>query len=170
MVHPKTSSCHLWPIYSCTSKSSDDSEPFESYLAVLSMNLAFAISLFGKEIWVTLVILSFCNGLVYCYECTGIAINFPNSSQGVIFALVELTGSLFNFVQIPITEQVKGTWIYNSRSVSKLNLDYASVLYPDQRFQELCPIRIFRTWNITRDVDYGAIHFVDCIWQITDIC
>ena len=73
------------------------------------MNLAFAISLFGKEIWATLVILTFCNGLVYCYECTGIAINFPNSSQGVIFALVELTGSLFNFVQIPITEQVKGT-------------------------------------------------------------
>ena len=84
--------------------------PSESYLSVLTMNLAFAISLFGNEIWATLVILTFCNGLVYCYECTGIAINFANSSQGVIFALVELTGSLFNFVQIPITEQVKGTW------------------------------------------------------------
>merc|ERR1712113_453316 len=43
--------------------------------------------------------------------------NFPVNSQGVIFALVELSGSLFSFVQFPITEAVKGnkdieTYIY----------------------------------------------------------
>ena len=48
------------------------------------------------------------NGRVYNYECTGITINFPNSSHGIIFALSELVGSLFAFIQIPIIEQVKG--------------------------------------------------------------
>ena len=71
-------------------------------------NLAFALSLFGNQLWVTLVFIAVVNGLVYNYECTGITINFPNSSHGIIFALVELAGSLFAFVQIPITEQVKG--------------------------------------------------------------
>ena len=73
------------------------------------VNLAFAISLFGNQLWVTLVFIALVNGLVYNYECTGISINFPNSSHGIIFALVELVGSLFAFIQIPITEQLKGT-------------------------------------------------------------
>ena len=71
-------------------------------------NLVFALSLFGNELWLTLVFIALCNGLVYNYYCIGISLNFPNNSQGIMFALVDLIGSLFNFVQIPITRQVKG--------------------------------------------------------------
>ena len=79
----------------------------ESYVTVILVNVALAASLFGSELWVTLVLIALVNGLVYNYECTGISINFPNSSHGIIFALVELIGSLFAFVQIPITEEIK---------------------------------------------------------------
>ena len=82
--------------------------PLKSYTTVIFLNLAFAISLFGNELWVTLVFIAFINGLVYNYETTGVTINFPNNSHGIIFAFIELAGSLFAFVQIPITEQVKG--------------------------------------------------------------
>jgi len=54
------------------------------------------------------VFIAFINGLVYNYESTGVTINFPNNSHGIIFAFIELAGSLFAFVQIPITDQVKG--------------------------------------------------------------
>ena len=73
------------------------------------MHLAFAMSLFGDQLWATLVFISFLSGLVYNYESTGICFNFPNSSQGTIFALVDLAGSLFAFVQIPIIKQVLDT-------------------------------------------------------------
>ena len=73
------------------------------------MHLAFAMSLFGDQLWATLVFISFLSGLVYNYESTGICFNFPNSSQGTIFALVDLAGSLFAFVQIPIIKQVWDT-------------------------------------------------------------
>ena len=74
---------------------------------MVCVNLAFAASLFGNQIWVTLVLIALLNGLVYNYSNTGICFNFPNASHGIIFALVELAGSLFAFVQIPITEKVK---------------------------------------------------------------
>ena len=73
------------------------------------MHLALAISLFGDQLWATLVFISFLSGLVYNYESTGICFNFPNSSQGTIFALVDIAGSLFAFFQIPIIKQVWDT-------------------------------------------------------------
>ena len=79
----------------------------KSFTIVILLHVAFAISLFGNEIWATLVFISFLSGLVYSYESTAICFSFPNASQGIIFALVYLVGSLFAFVQIPITDQVK---------------------------------------------------------------
>ena len=32
----------------------------------------------------------------------GITLNFPNYSVGIIFALIELSGSILNFVQLPV--------------------------------------------------------------------
>ena len=45
--------------------------------------------------------------MTYTFETIGISICFPSSSQGIIFALVELVGSVFNFIQIPLTTAVK---------------------------------------------------------------
>ena len=67
---------------------------------------------------------------MYNYESTGVTINFPNNSHGIIFAFIELAGSLFAFVQIPITEQVKGK--------DSLMLKYQDLIY---RYNDwLCPI------------------------------
>ena len=52
--------------------------------------------------------IAFIKGLVYNYESKGATINFPNSSHGIVFAFIELAGSLFALVQIPVTDQVKG--------------------------------------------------------------
>ena len=81
----------------------------KSFTVVILLHVAFAISLFGNEIWYTLVFISFLNGLVYSYESIAICFSFPNASHGIIFALVYLVGSLFAFVQIPIIDQGKDT-------------------------------------------------------------
>ena len=47
-------------------------------------------------------------GQVYMFETIGVAVNFPLAAQGIIFALVELVGALFNMLQIPILDHVIG--------------------------------------------------------------
>ena len=81
----------------------------KSFSTVIFLHLGFAGSLFGNHLWVTLIFISFLSGLVYNYESTGICFNFPNSCHGCIFALVDLAGSLFAFVQIPIIDQARDT-------------------------------------------------------------
>ena len=85
-----------------------EDEPYKSYLAVLSMNLAFAISLFGKEIWATLVILTFCNGLVYCYECTGSDLSGirPSLIRRIIFETWTIQGLTSTFTIFPVFKRV----------------------------------------------------------------
>ena len=92
----------------------------KSYTIVILMHLAFAGSLFGSQLWATLIFVSFLSGLVYNYESTAVSFNFPNKCHGCIFAVVELVTSLFAFVQIPIIEQVRDT--INFISISTITL------------------------------------------------
>ena len=76
--------------------------------AVLSMNLAFANSLFGKEIWATLVISTFCIGLVYCYECTGsdLSVIRPSLIRRIIFETWTIQGLMFTLTTFPVFKGV----------------------------------------------------------------
>ena len=92
--------------------------------------MGLAVSLLGdwvSKIWSIMVFLSLVNGLAYSFELIGISVSFPvisqvtlgifmkdvnknkNSLQGILFALVELSGSIFNFIQIPIVNNMKAT-------------------------------------------------------------
>ena len=92
----------------------------KSYTIIIFMHLAFAGSLFGNQLWATLIFISFLSGLVYNFESVAISFNFPIKCHGCIFAVVELVTSLFAFVQIPIIEQVRDT--NNFIQVSKITL------------------------------------------------
>ena len=90
--------------------------------------MGLAVSLLGdwvSKIWSVMVFISLVNGLAYSFELIGISVSFPVISQvnfgffmkdinkktlqGILFALVELSGSIFNFVQIPIVNHMKAT-------------------------------------------------------------
>ena len=78
-----------------------------SYTAVSVTCILLALSYLIGNTWLVLILISATNGMTYTFETIGISICFPSSSQGIIFALVELVGSVFNFVQIPLTRAVK---------------------------------------------------------------
>ena len=78
-----------------------------SYTAVTVTCILLALSYLIGNTWLVLIFISATNGMTYTFETIGISICFPSSSQGIIFALVELVGSVFNFIQIPLTTAVK---------------------------------------------------------------
>ena len=79
-------------------------------MVVVASNVVLLLSLvIGQtSIWFYLAGLSLCMGQVYMFETIGVAVNFPLAAQGIIFALVELVGALFNMLQIPILDHVIG--------------------------------------------------------------
>ena len=76
-------------------------------------------------IWPFIVGLTLCMGQVYMFETIGCCVNFPPSSQGLVFALVELIGALFAFIQIPIVRKVEETM----SSTSNLTDRYETYFY-----------------------------------------
>ena len=72
-----------------------------------------------------MIFISLVNGLAYSFELIGISVSFPVISQvnfgffmkdinkktlqGILFALAEISGSIFNFIQIPIVNHMKAT-------------------------------------------------------------
>ena len=143
-----------WHSFPLTSKNSEQSDT-----TVIFLNLALAISLIDNELWVTSVFIAFINGLVYNFETTGVALNFPNSSHGItcIFAFIELAGSFFAFIQIPITEQVKERgsllWTITFKIYVRSN--------PLQRLQKLGPFWIFWTRDLAVVTSNGTGDFHD---------
>ena len=86
-------------------------------LACSCLSLAFVVN----NVWLVLVLLSITNGLTYTFESIGITLCFPNSAQGIVFALVELSGSLFNFVQIPITATIRNSVLPDENPYTTFN-------------------------------------------------
>ena len=79
------------------------------YTMIFVANIVFMVGLLGLQslgIWPFLIGLTLCMGQIYMFETIGCSINFPADAQGVIFALVELIGALFAFIQIPIIKLV----------------------------------------------------------------
>lgn len=115
-------------------KHRDVQQTLVSYNAVTLTCIMLGFSYVIGNTWIVLVLISATNGLTYTFETIGISICFPGSSQGIIFALVELVGSLLNFVQIPITTAVKQNKSFDSVTIfvmvaSLSTLICAPVLY-----------------------------------------
>ena len=55
----------------------------------------------------SVVFLSLLVGFVYTFQTMSVSSCFPIASHGIIFASMEVIGSLANFGQIPLTDKVK---------------------------------------------------------------
>lgn len=55
----------------------------------------------------SIIFLSLLVGFVYTFQTMSVSSCFPIASHGIIFALMEVIGSLANFGQIPLTDKVK---------------------------------------------------------------
>ena len=55
----------------------------------------------------SVIFLSLLVGFVYTFQTISVSSCFPIASHGIIFASMEVIGSLANFGQIPLTDKVK---------------------------------------------------------------
>ena len=88
----------------------DVQKTFVPYTMIFLANIVFITGLLTIQqlgIWPFLVGLTLCMGQIYMFETIGCAVNFPANAQGIIFALVELIGALFAFIQFPIIDMVE---------------------------------------------------------------
>ena len=92
------------------SGATDVQKTFVPYIMIFLANIVFITGLLTIKqlgIWPYLIGLTLCMGQIYMFETIGCAVNFPADAQGIIFALVELIGALFAFIQLPIINMVK---------------------------------------------------------------
>ena len=86
----------------------DLKQVFLLYQIALIAMVLFSIALTVSNVIMFIVAMPIMTGMVMMYFLTGVAINFPIEAHGVLYGLIELTGSIVAFSQQSLSQHIKG--------------------------------------------------------------